>query len=129
MRDENGETTELIQSIVTSWAMGCDKCKHGIIGPAAPKSAELWIGRVAQAKQGAIEFCDCRAGHMMRQYLRRKSKQMKIGKPEDIDYTHDGRVKLSIHLEPGDEYVPATYWGTILDDVVPTPTVHWEGQG
>lgn len=54
------------------WARGCESCEYGLV--VAPEIAPLLNtseGRAMQMDEGMIEFCNCRAGHMYRQYLRR----------------------------------------------------------
>lgn len=53
------------------WAHGCEKCRFGIVFPTELSGADsLYMERLAQAVDGIVEFCDCKAGHMYRQHLR-----------------------------------------------------------
>lgn len=54
------------------WASGCEACSYGIV--AAPEIVSilpLSECRAVQAAEDMILFCDCRAGHMYRQGLRK----------------------------------------------------------
>lgn len=60
----------------TSWAKGCSECEYGLVmSPPIPKNAiSLAIARYAQAKQGDLVFCECRAGKAYRHHLLGDSK-------------------------------------------------------
>lgn len=62
-------------SITTSgpeWAKGCEACINGlVVAPEIVPELNLAEGRAIQMDEGMIEFCNCRAGHMYRQYLRK----------------------------------------------------------
>lgn len=61
-----------LTEVAPPWAMGCDKCRFGIIGaPELLKALTLAEQRSAQAAEDLLIFCDCRAGHLQRQYLRK----------------------------------------------------------
>jgi hypothetical protein len=54
------------------WASGCPKCRFGIVGSVPlVRSIPLFEERMIQAAMGTLQFCDCRAGMLYRQYLRR----------------------------------------------------------
>lgn len=54
------------------WARGCPNCKFGIVvAPDIVAALPLHESRAVQAAEDMILFCDCRAGHMYRQGLRK----------------------------------------------------------
>lgn len=54
------------------WARGCSHCKFGIVAaPDIVPALPLHESRAVQANEDMILFCDCRAGFMYRQCLRR----------------------------------------------------------
>lgn len=54
------------------WARGCEACEYGlVVAPEFVPMLNVSEGRAIQMDEGMIEFCNCRAGHMYRQYLRR----------------------------------------------------------
>lgn len=54
------------------WANGCEACRFGIVfAPKLTGAASLYIERAVQAHYELIAFCDCRAGLLQRQHLRR----------------------------------------------------------
>lgn len=54
------------------WAKGCPSCQFGIVAaPDILRSFPLNEGRAVQAHEELILFCDCKAGHMYRQNLRK----------------------------------------------------------
>lgn len=56
----------------THWGHGCQKCKYGLVNaPAILGAFPFYESRAVQAQEGLVEFCDCRAGHMYRQCLRK----------------------------------------------------------
>ena len=58
-----------------SWALGCEKCTHGLISSVPLTGRDsIYMERMVQAIDGMVEFCDCQAGHMYRQFLRRQYK-------------------------------------------------------
>lgn len=85
------------------WAQGCDKCQAGVVW-ALPLSGALPLfeERALRLATGGMEVCTCRAGHMLRQYLRRKYNEM------DEGY----RARLRVFLDSA-------------DGVAEAPTVHW----
>lgn len=54
------------------WAHGCPGCTYGVVLPPAPiPLLPLHEQRATEAAEGLLIFCDCRAGFMYRQYLRK----------------------------------------------------------
>lgn len=54
------------------WAHGCEACQFGIVAaPDILPMFPLFEGRAVQAHEELILFCDCRAGHLHRQNLRK----------------------------------------------------------
>lgn len=63
---------QLPRSNEQAWANGCAKCKFGIATAPDILGAFPFVeGRAVQADEGLVEFCDCRAGFMHRQGLRK----------------------------------------------------------
>ena len=65
------------------WARGCGKCKGGLVEPVPGFNhipAPMYAARVAQAKVGRLQFCDCDAGQAYRHYLLRKYQEIKSGR-------------------------------------------------
>ena len=88
-----------------AWAMGCGKCKYGLIDPppATVADTSLYLVRTYQAANGRLAFCDCEAGQAYRRYLRGAYTAVK-----------DGR-----------DHVPNDM-SQALTDAVTTPTIHYE---
>ncbi len=86
------------------WAYGCDKCRYGLIGAESADQlpGPLYLVRMYQASAGRFQFCDCQAGNMMRQFLRK---------------TH---TAVKDRTDP----VPDTMRGAIMDAIT-TPTFNW----
>lgn len=54
------------------WAHGCEGCQYGLaVAPEIIRILTLAEQRAVQMDGGLIEFCNCRAGYMYRQYLRK----------------------------------------------------------
>lgn len=54
------------------WSRGCESCRFGLaVAPEIIPALGLGEQRAVQMDEGMIEFCDCRAGFMYRQYLRK----------------------------------------------------------
>lgn len=54
------------------WAHGCEGCTFGVVLPPAPIPVlPLHEQRATEAAEGLLIFCECRAGFMYRQYLRK----------------------------------------------------------
>lgn len=54
------------------WARGCPSCEFGIVvAPDILAAFPINESRAMQAAEQLVEFCDCRAGHMYRQNLRK----------------------------------------------------------
>lgn len=54
------------------WAHGCENCEYGlIVAPELRRELPLNVSeqRSAQAAEGMLIFCECKAGQMYRQYL------------------------------------------------------------
>lgn len=55
------------------WASGCGQCRYGIVNYEEPRGGDsLYMERLVQAVDGALQFCECQAGNMLRQNLRRQ---------------------------------------------------------
>lgn len=88
-----------------AWALGCGKCKYGLIDPPALDVADTstYLIRTYQAANGRLDFCDCEAGQAYRNYLR-------------------GRY---VAIKDGRDAVPNDM-SQALTEAVTTPTVHFE---
>lgn len=65
-------TTESGKVRGPEWARGCDQCNYGLIAAPEPIGAlSLYEQRAIQAHDDMLDFCNCRAGHMYRQHLRK----------------------------------------------------------
>lgn len=54
------------------WAKGCEGCQFGLaVAPEIIPMFNLPEQRAVQMDEGLIEFCNCRAGFMYRQHLRK----------------------------------------------------------
>lgn len=72
MRDPRYIKTKDISEVAPEWAHGCPACKFGIVvAPDIVSVLPLAECRAVQAAEEMILFCDCRAGHMNRQGLRK----------------------------------------------------------
>lgn len=77
MRDPRYTQVKDILAIGPDWSHGCEHCAYGLI--LAPDI----IGAVSVSEQRAVAhidnmivYCECRAGHMYRQHLRRVSETL-----------------------------------------------------
>ena len=88
-----------------AWAMGCEKCRCGLIDPppATVADTSLYLVRTYQAANGRLTFCDCPAGQAYRSYLRGCYAAVKDG----------------VDSVPPD-------MSQALTDAVTAPTVHYE---
>jgi hypothetical protein len=96
---------DIAQASKPVWAIGCGKCKHGLIDPPPITCADtsLYLVRTYQAANHCLEFCECQAGQAYRNYLR-------------------GRYK---EVQDGRDHIPADM-AQALHDAVTTPSVHYE---
>lgn len=54
------------------WAKGCEACTYGmVVAPPIIGSLPLYEQRAIAHGEDMILYCDCRAGHMARQHLRK----------------------------------------------------------
>lgn len=54
------------------WARGCDQCSFGIVAaPDIVSALPMHESRAVQAHEDMILFCDCKAGLLYRQCLRK----------------------------------------------------------
>lgn len=88
-----------------AWAVGCDKCKYGLINPPALDVADTstYLIRTYQAANGRLTFCDCEAGQAYRRYLRGTYVAVKEGRdnvPNDMSQAlHDAVTTPTVHYE------------------------------
>lgn len=82
------------------WARGCPHCKFGIVAaPDIVPALPLHESRAVQAHEDMILFCDCRAGFMYRQCLRRIHSTISMETRRNI-LAHVNAAMPSIHGEP-----------------------------
>lgn len=90
-----------IADLGPEWARGCEACEFGLV--VAPEIAPMLNtseGRAIQMDEDMIEFCNCRAGHMYRQHLRRVLTGINLASRKNMrEFVISARVP-SIHLEP-----------------------------
>lgn len=74
MRDVRGRYGELKDFAETGpeWAHGCESCTYGlVVASEIIGTLTLSDQRAVQMDEGMIEFCECKAAFMYRQYLRK----------------------------------------------------------
>lgn len=95
-----------------AWANGCEHCQFGIVRSAPLTNAVgLFEERAAQMARREVEFCDCRAGHMQRQYIRKVYRNL-----SQEDYA---RICKAIDTAAA---------AILSKDAVDAPTIHYESQ-
>lgn len=68
-----------------AWAFGCEACSYGIVAaPAIVSILPLSECRAVQANEDMILFCDCRAGFLYRQQLRRVYNTLSMSSRQNI---------------------------------------------
>jgi hypothetical protein len=74
MRDRLGryQNQKPLTELAPPWACGCEHCEYGYVSaPALIGALTVAEQRAVGADEGLIVFCNCRAGHLNRQYLRK----------------------------------------------------------
>lgn len=74
---------DMSEAAAPEWARGCEHCKGGLVKPVPGFNhipAPMYAARVAQAKVGRLQFCECNAGQGYRHYLLRKYQDIKAGR-------------------------------------------------
>ncbi len=96
---------DLAQASKPAWALGCDKCRYGLVNPppATIAATSTYLVRTYQAANGRLTFCDCEAGQAYRNYLRGRYAEVREGR----------------------DHVPADM-SRALTDVVTAPTLNGE---
>jgi hypothetical protein len=62
-----------LTEVAPAWANGCSDCTYGIKqAPLPTRVVETYLERLVQATEDAITFCECKAGVMRRQQMRRE---------------------------------------------------------
>lgn len=65
-------TVSIPHDPINAWARGCENCKFGLTSdPGILAAFPISEGRAVQAAEGMITFCECKAGHLYRQHLRK----------------------------------------------------------
>lgn len=102
MRDDRGHylNTKAITALGPDWAHGCAKCTYGLVdAPDILGMFPLAEGRAGQAAEDLLTFCDCRAGFLYRQYLRKVWAALSLTARANLrEHVCAARVP-SIHLE------------------------------
>lgn len=76
------------------WAKGCASCSYGmVIAPDILKHLTVAEGRAMQMDCDMIVFCECKAGHMQRQYLRKVLSNMEMQRRQVL-YDYVMRVSV-----------------------------------
>lgn len=100
-------TDHLPKSNDQAWARGCSKCKCGIVSGADILPAlSLYEGRAVQAHEELLIFCDCRAGFMYRQNLRRIYSTLSMDTRRNVLAHISAASVPSIRYEPAQEVTP-----------------------
>lgn len=83
------------------WAQGCESCTYGmVVAPETIGTLTLADQRAVQMDEGMIEFCNCKAGFMYRQYLRKILATMHIDTRKSYrEHIQAARVP-TVHYEP-----------------------------
>lgn len=85
-----------------AWAFGCEACSYGIVAvPDIVPALPLHESRAVQAAEDMVLFCDCRAGFLYRQQLRRVYNALPMSSRQNIRaLVLDAMPVPSVHLEP-----------------------------
>ena len=88
-----------LQAEAPHWASGCESCQCGlVVAPEIIPALGLGEQRAVQMDEGMIEFCECRAGFMYRQYLRKTLNALGMETRRNI-HTHVTAVRVpTIHM-------------------------------
>lgn len=103
MRDTHGRYSDVkaIVDLGPDWARGCKDCKFGIVAaPDIVPALPLHESRAVQANEDMILFCDCRAGFMYRQCLRRIYSSMSMESRQNIRAIVMAATTPTVHGEP-----------------------------
>lgn len=101
------------------WARGCPSCKYGIASaPELTGSSELYLERIAQALNGDIQFCTCKAGVRSRAHLLNRH-QMLIEEAR-----RDPRMAESAQRRSHPD-IEVAQW-KIQNSYAAMPTIHYE---
>jgi hypothetical protein len=80
------------------WASGCSKCKHGIISaPPLTNACTIHMERLIQHIDGAVVYCNCRAGDCADRLMQRRWANYLIDARTDADQAE--YAKNDTHLE------------------------------
>lgn len=82
------------------WATGCEGCQFGLaVAPEIVPMLQLPEQRAVQMDEGLIECCNCRAGFMYRQYLRKVFNGLGMEERKNIrHFVYAARVP-TVHFE------------------------------
>lgn len=87
-----------------AWASGCESCSHGIVAaPDIIPALPLYESRAVQAHEEMILFCDCRAGFMYRQCLRKIYSELSLETRRNVLAHIQAASVPSIRYEPAQE--------------------------
>lgn len=90
-----------VDSSGNEWAKGCAQCNYGLIAAPEPIGAlPLSEQRAVQADEDMLLFCDCRAGFMYRQYLRKVHSSLNSYSRQKIYEIVSAASVPTIHMEP-----------------------------
>lgn len=82
------------------WGRGCDQCKCGVLSaPDIVAALPFYESRAGQAAEGMITFCNCRAGHMYRQHLRKLHNSFSMEQQRNILAHVNAAATPTVHFE------------------------------
>jgi len=82
------------------FAKGCEGCTYGLA--AAPEIVGMLMlpeQRAVQMDEDLIEFCNCKAGHLYRQYLRKVLNAMTMETRRNVRHYVLAALVPSVHYE------------------------------
>lgn len=90
------------------WAAGCSNCRYGLVAASdIVSSLPLHEGRAVQAAEDMLLFCDCRAGHLYRQFLRKVYATLSLTSRMNLrEHVLAAMPAPSIRLEPAAQEQP-----------------------
>lgn len=82
------------------WARGCASCAFGIVAaPEIVPALPMYESRAVQAHEDMILFCDCKAGFLYRQCLRKVYAKLSMEERRKILAWVQAAVTPTVHFE------------------------------
>lgn len=103
------------------WGRGCEQCAYGIVdAPTLTGACEVYLERLVQMIDGALNFCSCRAGSRYRAFLLNRFQFLKEEARRDHRMT--AFVALNSHpdIESARRAMDSSY------GMMKMPSIHWE---